>query len=398
MIKRIVVLALLIVGAPSLAQDYDADQLAEIERRKQFQASFEAILENLNQQSFVGFTRSIEADDFLERILGLRLIDRRIQQSVSRDFETSVLPALVKDAFADFKDGEVSVSLLDFRSSGPDGRAVIRLDLPNFQFNYWVLQLRYQDARERVIIVDWIDYLYSQQFTESYGEGLVAATPTRAAVRKLITQRLSDSEIFQLTELLKAARDREADRFTQIWESMGERVKRERVVVRLHAQLMRQLRKRRNLRVALVEISKYFPDEPLFSLPLLDYYFPSRQYDKAIEALLRLERQLGVEDSAMKARLSAAKLAAGEVDEAEAYADEALAMQPGLELAWWSKLRVSVAASKTDDAINALTRLEDDFGHTLDGNAFSRDRAFRSFVATPEFKSWSEGRHSSGDD
>lgn len=398
MLQRLVFLLLALVTAPSLAQDYDADQLAEIERRKQFQAGFEAIVDDLNQQSFVGFQRAIDPEDFLDRIFGLRLIDRRIQQSVSRDFEVSVLPQIVTGAFADFRKEPVKVKLLDFRSSGPDGRAVVRLDLPNFQFNYWVFQLRYDDSRERVVIVDWIDYLYSQQFTESYGESMVGGMPSKAAVRKLAAQRLTDSEIFQLSELLKAARDREADRFVQIWESMGDRVKREKVVVRLHAQLMRLLRKRRNLRVALVEISKHFPNEPLFSLPLLDYYFPSRQYGKATEALLRLESQLGVQDSAMKARLSAAALAANDVEAATAYAEEALRMQADLELGWWSRLRANATSGDTAAAIEALTKLEDEFGHTLNREAFGRDRLLNSLAATPEFQAWSGARHKKGDD
>ncbi|MEM1174093.1 MAG: hypothetical protein AAGI27_04735 [Pseudomonadota bacterium] len=398
MLQRLVLLIVLFASAPTPAQDYDADQLAEIERRKQFQAGFEAIVDDLNRQSVVGFQRAIDPEDFLNRIFGLRLIDRRIQQSVSRDFEVSVLPQIVEGAFAGFRDDDIKVKLLDFRSSGADGRAVVRLDLPSFQFNYWVFQLRYDDARERVVIVDWIDYLYSQQFTESYGEGMVGAMPSKAAVRKLVEQRLTDSEIFQLSELLKAARDRKPDRFVQIWESMGDRVKRERVVVRLHAQLMRLVRKRRNLRVALVEISKYFPNDPMFSLPLLDFYFPSRQYGKATEALLRLESQLGVQDSAMKARLSAAALAAGDVEGASAYAEEALNMQPDLELGWWSRLRADATSGNTTGAIEALTKLEDDFGHTLNREAFGRDRLLNTLAATPEFQAWSGERHKKGDD
>ena len=394
MLQRLVLPFLILASGIAVAQDYDADQLAEIERRKQFQADFEAIVDDLNDQSFLRFTRAIDADDMRQKIIGLRMIDRRIQNSIRENFEDN-LPNMVKTVFSDSKDNVVA-TLLDFQSNGPDGRAVVRYDLPSFQFNYIEYQLRYDDDRQRVIIVDWIDYLYGQQFTESFGEGLVAAAPSKAAVRKLTSTRLTDAEIFQLSELLKAARDKQTDRFVQIFESMSDRVKKERVVVRLHAQFMRQMRKRRNLRVALVEMAKYFPDEALFSLPLLDFYFPSRQYGKAIESLQRLESRLRVTDSAMKARLSAASLAAGNTADALAYAEQALSMQSDLELGWWSLLRVHVANKNNEGAIEALTKLEDDFGHTLNRDAFKRDRSFAAFVASSEFQAWSAERHTEG--
>ena len=63
---------------------------------------------------------------------------------------------------------------------------------------------------------------------------------------------------------------------------------------------------------------------------------------------------------------------------------------------WWSLLRVHVANKNNEGAIEALTKLEDDFGHTLNRDAFKRDRSFAAFVASSEFQAWSAERHTEG--
>ncbi len=395
--RKLAFLFFVFVGGVAPAQEYDADQLAEIERRKNFQAGFEAIVEDLNNQSVLAFTRAIDHELFLDRVFSLRLIDARLRKHVSENIETS-LPMAIEQHFERY-DGNIRAHLLAFDSRGEMGRATVRYDLPSFQFTYHEYELRWDDDRNRVVILDWVDFLHGQSYTESNSEDLIAQAPTRAAVRKLIENRnATDAQIFQLTELVKSVGNRNVDRFVQIFEPMDERLKAERSVVRMHAQFMRAMRKRRNLRTALIEMDKHFPEEPLFSLALLDLYFPSRQYDKALGALLRLESRLGVEDSAMKARLSAGSLAAGNVEDAVAYGEQSLNLQPDLELGWWSLLRASVVAGNNARAVESLTRLEDDFGHTLNREAFARDRSFAAFVSSAEFRAWSEGRHTKGND
>ena len=389
--KQLGTLLLLAFSPLLLAQDYDDEQLAEIERQKQFRAGFEAIINDLNEGSTLGFSRAIDPDDMLQRIMGLRLIDRRIQKGFADDFDQTV-PKIVESTFASSKDG-VKAHVLDFASRGTQGRALVRYDLPKLQFNYHEYELRFDDERNRVYILDWVDFINAQQFTESIGEGLVAAKPSKPALRKLAENNLTDSQLFQLGELLKAARDRRVDRFLQVFEGMNERVKSEKVVVRAHAQFMWQMRQRRYLRSALIEMDKYYPEEPLFSLMLLDYYFPNRKFDEALGALLRLEQRLGVDDSAMKARLSAASLVAGQPEEAVVYADRAVDMEPGLELGWWSVLRANANGGNHARSVEALTALEDNFGHTLNVDALARDRSFGPLLASSEYREWSAARH-----
>jgi tetratricopeptide (TPR) repeat protein len=376
----------------AVAQDdsRDAQQQAELERQEIFRAGFQEIVADLNNNSLERFARAIDRDDMLERIFGLRLIDQKIKQGFRDNFDDNLLNIL-QSAFAG-TGGTIRAAWLGFGSKGDRGKAIVRYDLPDFQFSYHEYELRLDD-KGRVVIVDWIDYLDGERFSDGVGFQLVAMNPGKPAVRKLLDfQGATDQQIFQMTELLKAARDLRVDRYFDILDDLDATLRSQRAVVLTSVHLTKATRNRRKLRTALIDVDKYFPEEPLYSLMLLDYYFPSRKYDEAMEALLRLQSRLGVQDAAMDARLSAASLVLGNTEDALRYADQAVQFEPGLELGWWSALRARTAMNQFDGAVVALDVLEKTFGYTLGPEAFENDPSMADLLLSQEYETWLAGR------
>jgi hypothetical protein len=364
----------------------EAERQAELERQQVFQAGFQAIVEDLNRNSFERFALAIDQQDMLERILGLKLIDQRVQKGFSKEFEQN-LPNILKSAFA-FTEGNIRAAWLGFGSKGDRGKAIVRYDLPDFQFNYHEYELRLDD-NGRVIIVDWVDFLDGEKFSDGVGVTLVSMNPGKQAVRKLLDfQGPTDQQLFQMTELLKASRDNQADRYFDILDDLDEELRRQRITVLTSVQLTRAIRDRRKLRKALVDVDMYFPEEPLYSLMLLDYYFPARRYQDAMDALLRLQSRLRVQDSAMSARLSAASLVLENNEDALSHAETAVQIEPGLELGWWSALRARVTMEQFDGAVEALDVLEKQFGYTLGADAFDKDPLMAPLLRSKEFETW----------
>ena len=363
----------------------------ELSRQAAFRDGMQEIVEALNAGSTERFVAATRQDEMLERIFGLRLID----QKVKRQFEDSLefrFEGLISSAFP-AGDEPVRATLLGVESRADRGRAVVRFDLPDFQFNYHEYDLRLDD-KGRVVILDWVDFLQGERFTDGIGMMLIKAAPQRPAVRKLVDfQNVRDADLFQFTELLKAARDRQAERYIEIINNLGDDMRRQQAVVLTSVQLAKQIRNRRMLRVALTEMARYYPEEPVYSLLLLDYYFPTRQYDAAYAALSRLAERLDVDgDAAMEARLSAATLVMGRVDDASGHADRALELEPALELAWWSALRARAAGGDYGRAVEALEALESDFGYTLDRPALERDRGLGGLLGSEEYARWRESK------
>src|SRR5210317_1438410 len=265
---------------------------AEQERQEIFRAGFQDIVTDLNNNSFERFAHAIDREDMLERIFALRLIDPKVKKSFRESFDASLVDIL-KSAFAD-TEGNIRAAWLGFGAKGDRGKAIVRYDLPDFQFNYHEYELRL-DPKGRVVIVDWTDYLDGEKFSDGVGVQLVSVNPGKPAVRKLLDfQGPTEQQTFQMTELLKASRDRQVDRYFDILGDLDETLRSQRAVVLMSVHIARATGNRRKLRAALIDVDKYFPEEPLYSLMLLDYYFPSRQYEQAMDALLRLQSRLGV--------------------------------------------------------------------------------------------------------
>jgi tetratricopeptide (TPR) repeat protein len=387
-LRTLLPILLLGLAGTAGAQDdaREAERQAELERQQVFRAGFQEIIDDLNRNSFERFALAIDQEDLLDRIFGLRLIDQKVKKEFREGFDTQ-LDGILKAAFAS-TGGKIRAAWLGFGSKGVRGKAIVRYDLPDFQFNYHEYELRL-DKSGKVIIVDWIDFLDGEKFSDGVGVVLISLNPGKPAVRKLLDyQGPTEQQIFQMTELLKASRDNNVDRYFDILETVDEKLRSQRATVLMSVHLTNATRNRRKLRAALVDVDKYFQEEPLFSLMLLDYYFPTRKYDLAMEALLRLQSRLRVQDSAMSARLSAAALVLGNNEEALIHGEQAVELEPGLELGWWSVLRARTALEKFEEAVAALDVLEKQFGYTLSPQAFEKDPSMAALLRSKEYEDW----------
>lgn len=389
-----IVLSIVVFAAalfsPLYAEETSDAEKAELARQEAFRSGFTAIVSDLNSGVFDSFIQAVDRRVLIDQIYGLRLIDQKVKRQFNERLAYTY-DDMLKSGFVIPEEG-LKATLLGLESRGDLGRAVVRYDLPDFQFGYHEFDLRL-DAKNRVAVVDWTDFLSGMKFTESIGRSLVMSAPGKAAMRKLLDfQNVSDRELFQFGELLKAARDRRLDRYLEIRDGLEPRFQQQRIVVELSVQTARKARKRRQMIAALGVMAEHYPNEPLYSLMLLDLYFPSRKYEEAFQALQMLSDRLDVGDAAMQARLSAAALVMGNAQDAAVHANVALELEPGLELAWWSALNARAAASDFAGSVAALQRLETEFGHKLGPDALQKNPSFGPLLASDEFKGWLEKR------
>ena len=391
---------LLAMAMPVIADEpVDPDDPAVVEARKQeaFRIGFGLLIDDLNQRYYGSFVNSIDRNDMLDRIYGLRLVDQRIKRQFEENLENSFGPMIESGAgiaragiVPVFRapEGGAKYTILGIESRGDLGRAVVRIDLDDFQFNYQVFDLRL-DSRERVVVVDWTDYLAGVSFSESVGRYLVLATPSKPALRKMIDIRdASDREMYLFGELLKAARDGNLDKFTEVYDSMQPRFQRQRIVLESGVHAAKARKNRRAMVTAVGKMAEHYPEEPLYSLMLLDYLFPQRKYKEGIAALGRLADALGVPDAAMDARMSAAYLAAGNATEAVIHADLATDREPELELGWLSALNARNAAADYAGTVLALNELESRFGYDLGPEILKKSKVFGDLMASAEYQAW----------
>jgi tetratricopeptide (TPR) repeat protein len=369
------------LGPVSALQDVQVDEL---------RSDFEHVIQGLNDNSFDRFHRAIAKNDMMARIFGSRMIEPDVKKAFTNDFSASIEQMFVA-AFPKSKT-DIRGTLIDFQFTGSEGRAVVRYASSGYRYSYHVYELGL-DSKGRMVILDWIDYYQGNRFSDEAGEALVMAMPSKPATRNMLAnKKLGEGEIFQAGELFKAVRDNKPDRFFQIYDGMDEVLLNEAVIIRLNLDMSLLARDRKRIETAVRMLVEKQPDESLHSLRLVEYYIPIRQYENAISALVRLQDGIGVRDGATESLKASAALAMGNTADAEKYALQATVVEPSLELSWWSLLRARTRAENYSAATEALARLEDDFGHTLDPDKLKRDRFLKVLADKQEYLDWRASR------
>lgn len=370
------------LGPASALEDVDVDEL---------RAQFDSIVQGLNDNSYERFHRATAKQDMTARIYGSRLIEPDVKKAFASDFPSS-MEQMFSSSFPQSKK-DILGTLIDFQFQGGEGRAVVRYAASGYRYSYHVYELRL-DSRGRMVIVDWLDYYQGSRFSDEAGESLVMAMPSKPATRNMLENKdLGDEEIFQVGELFKAVRDNKPDRFFQIYDGLNDAVLNETVIMRVNLHLALLVRDGVRIENAVRALVEKHPDDPLYSLRLIEYYIPERQYDKAINALVSLQEGIGVRDGATESLKASAALAMGNTADAEKFAMLATSAEPSLELAWWSLLRARTRAEDYSGATEALAHLEDDFGHTLDPQTLSRDRFLKVLADKQEYLDWRAARN-----
>ena len=354
---------------------------------------FKQILAGIEDRKFAPIQAAIDQADLSSRILNSRAIEPAARKVLNENFWQIIEESFLQNLPA--ANTKIKVQLVDFAFEGGKGYAGVRFNQPHFEYAFQVFELRY-DNRSRLKIVDWFDSSKGLKFSAEIAEELVILMPTKAATQKQISiKNPSDLELFQVTEIFKAARDRQAARFFQIYDEFSESLKREPFIAK-NAVLLAFAGKDTNRFMQTLDIfAEVFAGNPKFALLMSDLLARSQKYAESYESLQRFHADYSLQEGAIPARLSALALALDRLEDAEKYAVEATQDEPALELGWWSLLRVRARAENHQGAVETLATLEDNFGHRLDEAKLRRDKfqGFAKLVSSEEFKEWRDGRN-----
>ena len=372
----------LLLVTPLLAAEDDAKARGQ----------FNPILEAFNSRSFETLQPLLDKTDLTNRVIAVRPINNQVKEAFSAQFLSIVEVGFLYSIHG--KESGAPGEVVEFKFENGIGRGVIRTRLPRHEYAYLVFDLRH-DRRGRLKIVDWFDTRRGQTLTTSINELLIAMQPTKAETRGILSlPNPTDLQLFQATEMLKAARDAQAKRFFEIYDGFDDSLKQHPLVAKFAMRFAATGDDPDRFVDALQIFVDIYGDNESFASLIADYYMQVQAYDRAFESLKAFHRKFDVREGAVPARLSALALAIGEAEAAEQFAVEATTDEPSLELAWWSLLRARAGAGDFEGSIPALTYLEDNFGHRLDAAMLKRDpfRAFNGLAASEAFTQWRAGR------
>ena len=353
---------------------------------------FQEIMTALDPGTFTAFQKSLDKTDLMNRVYSHQTIEQDVWESFNSSFWSAIesgfqqgLPLVASES---------DIDLVDFSFQDGRGRAVVRFSLPKYQYVFHVFEIKH-DKRSRLKIVDWFDSAKGNFFTAQVGEELLTVKPTKEATRKLFSlDAPSDLELFQVTEILKAIRDKQPPRFFEIYDEFDDQLKKEPLLAKYAVVMAFLLKDTGRFEESLNIFDDAYSSDPNVALMMSDYYTATQNYEKMYETLQKFHENFSVKEGALPAKLSALALALGKAVDAEKYAVEATLNEPALELGWWSLLRARARNQDYAGSLDALTNLEDLFDHTLDEAQLRRDkfRGFADLAASQEFKDWRSSR------
>lgn len=374
------VLALVAAPQPGLAQSQD-DNL---------RAGFQAVIDGLNENSFKQFHEAVDQRAVLNRVIGTYVISPDIRDQLGSDPREWIESAF-KSSFPRSQD-EILGTVVAFEVYEASARALVRWEASGYRFSYHVYELELR-GNDGFRIVDWIDYYKAGRFTELVAQSFVYTMPTPEATLQLLDNKSrSEGEVFQMGEMFKTVRDRRHDRFFGIYDAMEESLRSERIVTKLNLDMAMSWNDAGRTGRAFQAIVATFPGDPLYSLQLVGFYIATRQFEKVVPELETLQAGLGVTDGATESLKVSAAMALGDFERAEEFALNATRVEPDLELSWWSLLRARTAAGDWSGATEAMTELEDRFGHLLIPQKLRRDRFLRALIDQQAYKDWRAAR------
>ena len=387
--NRIVVL---VVALVALAVPHSTTAQQGEDLRSQFQA----VVDDLNANSWSEFHDAIDEDAFLGRVFGYHVLENEAKQffatSFREQFENSFMGAFPRARTEDEASGEIIGTLVAFQEDRGQARAIVRYVGVGFRYTYHSYDL-IRGRGGKVQIVDWWDYYQGKWFSQYIADSLVRIMPTRETVAGLLEMpNPGEGRLFQIGELLKTLRDGNLGRYFEIYDGLEEALRQEPFIVLLHFEWCRIVRDPGRLLAATAQLAETFPGDARFSLPLAEFYIQARRFEDAIVELDRFEDALGVDDGVTRLLKATAAMALGDFEKAQADALSATEAEPDLELAWWTLLRTRTAAENYEGATEALTVLEDRFGHLLIPQKLRRDRFLKVLIDKDEYKAWRAAR------
>jgi hypothetical protein len=387
-ILSFVAILLVAVALPSAAQAQADDE--------GLRGQFQAVIDGLNGNTFRPFHDAVDDSTFIARIFGTRVIDEEAKRAFAQNFPQT-LESMFQAAFPTPRTeeeaaGEILGTLVSFVDEGGQARAIVRFEGKGFRYSWHAYDL-VRGRGGRVQIVDWFDYYQGAWFSEIAGNSLVRALPGAASVASVLEMpNPTEGQLFQVGELFKAVRDGNPRRYVQIYDGLEETLRQEPYIVGLNFQYWRLLRDPGRLRAAAEELATTFPQDARYSLSLAEFYVQGRRFDDAIVLFDEFENAVGIEDGVVRSLKATAAMALGEFGQAQDFALDATQAEPDLELAWWTLLRTRTAAEDYAGATEALTQLEDRFGHLLIPQTLRRDRFLKVLIEQQEYKDWRAAR------
>ncbi len=360
--------------APSLAAD------------REFEDGIESIIDQMNEGSSQAFSDAVDVDALLSRVLDGLEVGARLKASFSQktrreqnQLGENILRRIPEGSYA---------KVLDVCQDGDNALALVRYGIGKSRFAYYEYELA-KDESGAIKIIDWLDYLDGFMYSDALRLYVVTFEPTAASVQALVPgHQGSEEEYAVFAEVISAYRSKNYQKFYNESARLSRRLRQTRFMHLLTSLVSRMSKDKNRYNDAFRALSNNFSKDPTLVFTLLSYHYSKRDNDAVMESFRLLQDEFGVRDAALLSLMSQTAMNLRNADEASILADEAVSIEPQLEIAYWAAINAHVALNHHSFAVLTAKSLEEQFGKSLEAERFENNGMYRNFVESAQYKQW----------
>jgi tetratricopeptide (TPR) repeat protein len=261
-------------------------------------------------------------------------------------------------------DGSGSYELLRMRTVDGQPRALFRM-ISNSGLNYHDYLLTRDDTGS-VRIIDFYNYLSGEWFSETLRRAFL---PLLAESNRGLLDRLSRGEnayvanVPRILEMQRLHAEGHPGRALEIFDALPQELRRDKNLLLLRFNVAASAGDT-EYKQAMVELKENFPDDPAMDFTLIDHYFYTQQFDRALEIIDSIDRRVEG-DPYLDFFRANILYTVGNWDGARAFALKALSREPDLEDPYWTLITISLDRREYFETARLLTAVESNLGYRI---------------------------------
>jgi len=350
-------------------------------------STLETIESSIIQQNSKAMDKIFNFEKFLDRALEpLTGVSAKNKSDFRRGASTS--SGLLSERMISSLANAVITRLKISQEKG-NQKALYRFDLGEGGYAYLEFILR-KTEQNNYEVIDWYSHVTSSFASESVRQVLVFAFPNEGMLDKFLNVVSGNqADIKKFTQAMIAfSKTRNPYPLIKTYEASGDTVKKNANISMIYLTLAGQTNDSAIYEKALKLFAKNHGNDPRFAFAMVDHYFTIGEYGKAVSALNSFERKIDVADPALYFLRANSYLLAQNYQKSIEQSQQALALDPGFEDAYWSEINAQVAIKNFKKSVELLSILENNFGYLFETEHFLEDDTFSPLVKSRVFIDW----------
>ncbi len=343
--------------------------------------------EAINQGEPEALLNLIDSDKMAENIAQLISDDlnARDKQDIERGIKIAIkdrfVPSLINMVTS--QSGEVVYRRM-IRVAG-EPRAVLLVDFGDEGMNF----LEIVSDRKSGKIIDWYNYITGELVSHSVANAISLMLPEKSNFfTRLIGGVKPDKKVVDVFK--KVARYNQVADYAKSFHALGElpeAIRNHRTILALRAGFA-QFVSDEEYAKQLSLVDKLYGDQPDVFFLLLDHYYMTEQYDKAIVGLSGLKKRLG-NDMALVELEGNLYFTKGDFTNAARLFNELVSERKDYEDGYWALMTVYNSAKQFDKLLTVVAVLNEQFDAEIGPDSFLEDEIYQAFIDSNEYKRWS---------